>query len=306
MYRGEIESGKFYAFINDHVEIVDWLEKDTIQTDKPLNIGIDQSSTCSGLYIQAEDLKYMTELPRGYMSVSTYKRALIAQLKTLLRGKEISHFIYEQHGAHITPLHSTINEITDVLKSYTKNRMFSNVKVKGILPTVWRKGFLDKTEYKNQFKREFVKNACYQEVVKCEPEMEKFKRFSSEGLDGFEAYGIINGYLNLNYDETGMRVVNTSMLFRNGRRLQYTIYKTTKEVLDRDIENLIKNRGDSNTGILKANRELLLENSINRVVGEYSTAIIIYEKHSEFCRFVFELDEVHNQGDMYLVFVKRL
>lgn len=302
MYRGEIDAENFYAFINDHVEFQEWLKAPLLKSKHKVDVGIDQSSTRTGICIQSPDLLYVTELPRGFMTVPQYKKALITQLHKILNGLELNHFIFEMHGRHITPLHSMINEITDELKNYTKNFLVNDITVKGILPTVWRKGFLSKEKYSGEFRREQVKEACKREAVERNPLLQQFANFSGKDLDGFEAYGIINGYLKLNYAEDGTRIVNTSMQFKNGRHYDYRIYKCREVDLDEKIKEI---QNGYNIPVLYSNSELLLDNSLNRVVGGYDKAIILYKEHSEICRFIIELQSKHNLGDIYLVSVEK-
>lgn len=303
MYR-QFDVEDFYAFKNDHVEFCKWFTSPELKTNHKVNVGIDQSSTRTGICVISPDLLYIAELPRGFMSVTEYKKALIIELRKILKGLEIDHFIYEKHGNHITPLHSMINEITDELKRYTKNFLADDVKIVGILPTVWRKGFLPKSEYSGNYKRELVKEASATEAIKIYPKLQLFKNYSGKDLDGFEALGIILGYLRLNYDKDGNRVVNSSMEFKNGRRYKYRLQKTNRHDLDSDIKLL---RNGRKIPLLKSNIELLFDNSLNRVVGEFSKAIIEYsEEHSEICRFIFELEEPHMPGDIYLALVESL
>lgn len=298
--RMEIMAPDFYSYQNGEVFKQVWLKRFELPTDYPVNIGIDQSSTNTGICVEAPDLLYITELPRGYMRVSDYKKALIEQLARILEGKTINHFIFEKHGNHISPLHSLINDITREIKSYSKGLKKDGVKVVGVLPTVWRSGFLPKEEYGGQYTRDKVKEASYAESIKRNANLARYRKVSGKDLDGYEAYGIIEGYLNLNYDEDGNRLVNTTMEFKNGRKYRYRVKKVNLTNVFSEAESI-----SSGGHILLGNKNILIEETLNRVVGEFERATIIFKEHSEFPRLIFELEQVYIPGDCYIITVER-
>ena len=310
MNRDDIFADSFPVYLNGKMYKLDWLQRPKLQCSSQVDVGMDQSSPSSGITIQGDDLKFITELPRGHMTVYEYKKALGRQLQYLLEGTSIKHFIYEKHGRHITPLHSLINEITDEIKKFTKPMIHNDVIVKGVLPTVWRSGFLKGDEYKGRFRREDVKLACVEEVIKRDPLTQVFKEHSHKkngvpDYDGYESYGIINGYLDLNYTDTGQRIVNTTMEKRANRRYEYLIFKTTEVNKADTVKYIQKNYSNLTCPVLVGNNELLINEMMNRVQDDYKECIITLEDHPETSRIILDLEEEHLPGEQYLIYTKK-
>ena len=308
--RDDILAPSFPVYFNKKMYKLDWFQKPNLKTINQIDVGIDQSSSCTGLCLKNIDLTMIMELPRGDMTMSEYKQALTQQLDILLDGYNVRHFIFEKHGRHISPLHALINEITDEIKKYTKPLVYDDVYIKGVLPSVWRSGFLDKEVYAGQFKREQVKWACVQEAIRQEPELEQYIKYAhkKDGVpdyDGFEAFGIISGFLKLNYAEDGTRIINSSMEFRNGRKFDYTIFPTTEYELYDELREIKSRYASRSCVTLLSNNKLLLDNSLNRVLDDYKDAVIIVDKNSpEIPRLIIETNKEFNPEDRYLIYVR--
>lgn len=302
----EFSDNPFACYMNNNVYKLNWCKSPRLTSKYRVDVGIDQSSSSTGICIQSPDLLFLTELPReiGIMSVIEYKRALKKELDCLLRTLDVRHFIYEKHK-HITPLNSVINEITDTLKTYTRSLDKDSVKIVGVAPPVWRKGFFSSGAYEGEYTREAVKIGCVEQAIREQPNIEKFKDFSHKDYDAFEAYGIINGYMRMNYAEDGTRIVNTTMDYRYGRKYSKILFKCQLEEIDAKVMYIKHTFGEPSTPIILANKELLLENSLNRIMGEYKEAILIIKEHSEFPAYIIELEERYNVGDAFIVYVRR-
>ncbi len=309
--REEIESNCFPIYLNGKMYKSDWLKPIPLRCKSYVDVGIDQSSTCTGITIQGEDLLFICELPRNksIMTVNTYKRALIAELHTLLRNLRVDHFIYEKHNRHFSELESVIHEVTKEIKSYCKKykNLEAGINIHGILPGVWRSGFLPKEEYKNRFNRSEVKLACVEQAIKMNPDLEIYKKWAFKDYDGFESYGIINGYLNLNYDKNYNRIVNTSMDKINRLNPTRVITKCSQDNLEETI-NYIKEAycKKFDCAILLGNNEILLEESCRRVLSEFNECIIVMpSNHPEIPSFILETRETYYNGDLYLIYTER-
>lgn len=301
MIINEISQKPFACFYNNQIYKLNWSKCPNLKSLTPVDVGIDQSSSSTGICIQSDDLLFLTELPRDDMSVSEYKKALKKELDCLLRTLSIRHFIYEKHK-HISPLESVINEITGVLKTYTKIFDKKEVKIVGVAPPVWRKGFFKFSDYKGDYTREAIKEACVDLTIQEKPITEKFKSFSHKDYDAYEAYGIINGYLRMNYTETGQRIVNTTMSYREGRNFSYMLFKCLKRDQENTIEYIKRTYADLQTPIIISNKELLLENSLNRLMGEYNEVILVIEEHSEFPAYIIETGKHYTNGEMFIAY----
>jgi hypothetical protein len=305
MYTNEFSNKPFACYYNGKVYKLEWLHSPNLKSDYSVDIGIDQSSSSTGICIQSKDLMFLTELPRDDMSVNEYKRALKKELHVLLKTLSVRHFVFEKHR-HITPLENVINEITSVIKSYTKVYDKHEVKIAGIAPPVWRKGFFKESEMADiKYTREFIKDACVNQAIVENPALEKFKAFSHKDFDAYEAYGIINGYMRLNYADDGTRIVNTSMEYREGRKYKYQLFQCNKSNIKNTINYVRSNIADEDTPLVYANEELLLDNSMNRLMGEYDSVILAIFYHSEFPSYVINLGQEYHLGDMYIAYGRR-
>ena len=309
--RADLYAPDFPVYYNDKMYKLDWFQRPTFNTNKPVDIGIDQSSTSTGLCIQNSDILMIMELPRGDTTLNEYKQALTQQFDALFSSLVIRHLIYEKHGRHISPLHALINEITYTIKSYTKPLIYDDVYVKGILPPVWRSGFLISDNYKGKFRREEVKIACVNEAIKRNESLKQYVAYANKkdgvpDYDGFESYGIINGFLDLNYTKDGERIVNTSMEFRNGREFNYIIEKTNSLDINETKLRLKQRYGSRDCKYILGNNKLLLDNSMNRVLDDYDDVIMeIPKDHPEIPRLIIETRKEFNPEDRYLIYIRK-
>ena len=296
----------FWGIINGEVKEINWLSKLRLPTDKTVQVGIDQSSSRTGITIKNDEMRFITELPREItMNVRDYREALVMQLDYFLRPLDLSHFIFEKHNRHITPLHSLINEITDEIKKYSKTRKSEGVVVKGISPTVWRSGFLLGDEYEGRFQRAQVKSACRDEVFKRYPEMKAFERYCSDDYDGFESCGIIDGYMYLNYLPNGLRRVNTSMEKKAGRRYSKEILKVNRNKIKEGIDYIMNNYANNPT-IVWGNKDILIEESLNRCMDDFKEVILVITEPKEYLKLNFETGTTYSSDSVYLIYSKKL
>jgi len=297
VFREELDSSYIIYYHNGEVYKRPWF-KDWNLKSKKISLGIDQSSTCTGLYLEGESDKILIEFPRNLTDVQTYKKALINELDSLIFNSEVEHFIYEIHN-HISTKDSPLYKITEELREYSKAGTFNNSKVKGVLPSVWRKGFLNKEEYKGEYTRDKVKEACLRQTLKENPNFEKYIKYSHKDLDSYEAYGILKGYMTLNYNIEGVRLVNTTMSVLNSRNFKYTI-KAVK------YENLSKELSQFNIPILLSNNEINLKESCNRVLDEYTECLILFDNsHPEVPRYILETGTYCDEDLIYIVHTKK-
>lgn len=297
VFKEELYYNKIAYYHNGIVKTKSWFEDFGISS-KEISIGIDQSSTCTGLYLEGDNDKLMIEYPRDFIDLEVYKKAVTNEIDNLIFNSSVKHFIYEIHN-HISTRESPLYEMTQELKKYAKQETFYNTIIKGVLPSVWRKGFLNKSEYSGEYTRDKVKDASFRQTIKEEPMLMKFFGFSHKDLDGYEAYGILKGYLNLNYTKEGLRRVNTTMNTLKSRNFSYEIFVG-------DEFNISKKIKEFNIPLLIGNNEINLKESCNRALDEYEDCLILINgDHPEVPRYILETGVPYEDGLIYLIHTKK-
>lgn len=282
-----------------------WLANFNLTFVGKVYVGLDQSSSCTGLYIRDDSgNKFMTEFVRGDVPVSKYNRVIVETLKNILKDVDVRLFVYEEHGRNISGLDNIINEVTDALKGYSKVLRYRNVETYGVLPGVWRKGLLQNEELETgSFRREAIKEICYQKIVSMYPELSKFRKYChSSDLDCYEAAGILEGSLNLLYAPDGNKIVSRVLGYNSLRKTVYSIHKCNVSYLGAVLD---KYRSKGNVEVYYSNSEVLIDEAVNRVCGTDGTKIIVYRRCLEYCRFVLEIEEVIGDDELFYVVCKR-
>ncbi len=278
--------------------------KHNLTFGKDVTVALDQSTTRTGLSILSRDGDvFLTEIARGEHSRRDYGDFLTTQLKHLCMNIDVKYFLFEEHGRHIAPVESVIHSVTDSLKAFSKQYGFRVFETHGIPPSVWRSGFLNSDEYAGQFTRDKVKKACMTQAIKEVPGLEAFIPYSGKDFDGFESYGIAKGFLNLNFDMYGSRIVNRCLKKNNFISPTYELVKCSFEELEGTLKILTNN---GRTPVIMGNPSIRLEESVNRVCALYDECVIFYKNCPEFCRFVLEYQEPATSRDIFLVLVKKV
>lgn len=179
----------------------------------PYLIGVDASTTCTGIAVQTLDRELIAvievsrhrDLPRRM-----FKSKLKIIFNKLFYGCDIRLVVVEQPygGEKFMIMQNTTMLIKNSIVA------FENVDVKKILPSVWRSEYLKSPEYKGRKMRSRVKVAVRDETVKRYPFVLNMSYHSTDGFDGFEAVGVLDGYMDKNYvdgDISKTRKINTSM-----------------------------------------------------------------------------------------------
>lgn len=304
--KAEIGNKDLTYFYNGRVYHGKWFDTLPFKFEGITDIGIDQSSTSTGIAIETPSQLFMCTLERGDLSVPLYMRAIKQQLNTLLLNCDLRNFIYEKHGVHITPVESVINDVTDSIKEFARYRYGRVINSAGVLPPLWRSGFLIDDKYKNRFSREQVKLACVEECCTRIPSLRSFIPFSGKDYDAFEAYGIMEGYKTLNYTDDGMRIVNRTMDKNIMRKTKHLVIKCKVSDIYNEIRFIENNIAKKCVEVVKYNPNIFVRDAVNRICGVYDEAVIVYEPCQEFCRLVFDYGEPIAKDETFLVYCRRV
>lgn len=303
----DIMGKDLFYFYNGNIYKSGWLKKLPIIFSDNVVVGIDQSSTSTGICItDSVGNLFVTEFVRDGVTVSRYNNALVDGLYKLLVDLDVKYFVYEEHNAHIAPLESVINSVTDSLKKFSVKFNRRDIEVHGAPPTVWRSGFLPREEYEGQYGRNKVKRACVSEAVKRVPELEKFIKYSQKDFDGFEAYGICQGFLSLNFSEDGTRIVNRFLKQHHAREVKYRIIKIKSCNLSDEINRVQTKIAKGKCPVVLSNPIMQLDEAVNRISGIYKECVMVYKPSLEYCRLILETMELLENDEMYIVYIRRV
>lgn len=161
-----------------------------LDKDKVYDVGIDQSTTCTGMAFCSLDKSHIIVLELlNFDRDAYYVPQLCKFIRDTLSNIKVRYLIMEE------PLGYNTGKRNSVLSNLKKTLVpvISELNVKRfdtILPASWRHGLMPKVVEGDRRKKDTV----VREVLKLYPALESFKPYSNGDYDGIEALGIIMGY----------------------------------------------------------------------------------------------------------------
>lgn len=145
-----------------------------------------------------------------------------------------------------------------------------DVKVGQVLPQEWRSQVLDKSKGKNRHKKDVVKMNITEDLIDKYPILEPYLMYCPKSFDGFEAMGILEGYLMLNQGSMGMRRVNKAMQVKANHDVYYWVNLVNSESfkLTSGLGSKIWVKERHSFSVLEYNEKLSFEEN-----GRYATTI---------------------------------
>jgi hypothetical protein len=198
--------------------------------DYPIMIGIDQSTSQTGVFIS-----YLNGTPVACIDVinrsksipsDIYARMLSLWLKNQFAGCNVKFVVTEATEDYSRTVYSrtvlaglkgainlAINSITELASANHGE----------ILPQTWRKHYLaDKCYSGRRAKKELVKESAVEETIKRFPMFNEYLRMTGKGTDSADACGILIGYLEEMYYDKSYRLKRVNVLNKVNNKLQYT------------------------------------------------------------------------------------
>lgn len=199
--REEVAQGKFDPLFRQGELTSIMLD---LPSDRKYHLSIDQSSSCTGIYItdEAFSFHFICDIKRGSESKDMFYRYLQAFLRRLLKDCKVTMVVYED----LPPMKyrgsgNVLRELRGHLNAWFSNDpQFSELQEddrKTILPQQWKSKIIDKSKGTGRFndKREIASD-----IVDRFPELKfYFDRCLVKDYDGFDACGIYHGYKLLHY-----------------------------------------------------------------------------------------------------------
>lgn len=295
-----------------------------VTSNKPVYIAFDQSTSQTGMCIRTVDGKaciLLDFINSGLPDTATYMKMLELCLTKVLKGLDIKLYIIEKPWGGKKYSYSVLSGLKSYMQTLTYTiPELNNVSISEVYPQTWRSGFLDKNKYKGRFKKNLVKNAVREEFCLREPKFEYYAHKRSKVPDSLEAYGILLGYIAKNFDESGVKKVNTTMAGNKKVLIDWELIKCNyndlavkkkenpkfnipEEILRkcRSIRCLAR-KDEHGVEVMKYNTDLTEYENILRACNKNKKVVVIEIPFSSlYCCYIWNSKEVLNPGEKYLL-----
>lgn len=169
--------------------------------DRQYSMGIDQSTTCTGIYIEdvTEDFSAILEIPRDkVMSKTQYFSELTKFLNYMFKDRELTTVVYERPIPNMkqSVAYKTLTELAGKLEQWLyDNPAMTKVKTMSLYPQSWKSKVMDKSKGSG---RTSNKMAIAEDICDAKPHLKEFFRLTqAKDLDAYDACGILMGYKKL-------------------------------------------------------------------------------------------------------------
>lgn len=183
----------------------------TLNKDCVYDIGIDQSSSCTGIAIISTDkrIRIIMDCMRDTGDREEFYRQLYRILKNLVHGQKIRHVVCETpppvQGKQYTSriLLELLGRLSAWIEEIPELR---NAEFGKIFPQSWKPFVVDTSKGKG---RDKIKACIAEDICDILPEFDTYReRHVSRDYDAFDACGILLGYLAYSYDASGYRMIS--------------------------------------------------------------------------------------------------
>lgn len=174
------------------------------------DIGIDQSSSCTGIAIRStdKDIKVLIDVRRDCGDKPTFYRELKGILRGCIAGHKIREFTCEDpvptkgKKYSSTVLLELRGRVSEWVESIPE---LENAHADSLYPQTWKSFIVDKSKGKNRSNNKF----CIADDI-CDkvPEFRKYMNvYAPSTYDAFDAYGILDGYGMYAYTEDNLPLI---------------------------------------------------------------------------------------------------
>lgn len=203
--------GRYLTFHEDCDYVKSQLK---LREDYSHYVSFDPSTTSLGLCITDKDFNYhiLAEFKRVSNDKDAFYRDVKYFLKTIFTNIKVDLIVYEQPpmDKKYTRAGAILREFLGVMKSWkTSIPSFEWAYWDSLLPHQWRSHIVDKSKgvYNSNGERRFtskIENAL--DILDREPLLKTYfdEHIRTSDYDGFDAYGILHGYLEERFDENGV------------------------------------------------------------------------------------------------------
>lgn len=266
-------------------------------TEKPLTVGLDPSTRCTGIAVTAglDKVLMLGEVVNVYgVPKQQYLATLSRILSLLLREANVERIVFaEPYGGNV---YLTLQEVNTFLK--TNLRLKGDFPIVSIKDNVARRYFFDLVDSsrKGKMKRAYVKEAIMRASLEIDPRYSSFVPYcSSKDYDAFDALAICLGYLKANEPIGGVPRINTTMRYHRTPKYSVSVIKDTA-VLARDYPGI---------PVLEYNTEFSIEENASRGIADRDEFIAVIPRGLESLILSWEYGVWLKQDEYFLLYSKR-
>lgn len=251
--------------------------------DRIYLMSIDQSSKETGIYLTDLDVSFhfIGTVERRLQDKYRYYEEIRLFLKRLLRGKTLGLFVREDlppvNRGRALPV---LGELVGILNSWRSSGdipEFTNLpddKWEKIMPSTWKSKIIDKSKGKGRFNK---KREIASDLVDKFPELVDYFNSvkPSSDYDGFDACGILHGYIATHYSDTGAKIAGTKDF--QGDIMVYCRSVSKEELSDREslLEWFFPQEYDYGHKWLEMNTEASYYDNIRRAASKHPFVLTI-------------------------------
>lgn len=288
----------------------------TLSKDLVYMIGIDQSTTCTGIFITDTKcmLKIILELKRMGEDKEIFYKDLQGILGLLFSDVKVSLIVHEDPVPNKNKYYSgaILLELAGRIKTFMGNiPSLARAEIAHLPPQSWKPFAINKELAKESgtTSRERGNNKetlSYDICQKFCPEFMEYRaRSFSSGFDGFDACGILYGFLLASHDENGNRIIYGRIEKRHKSLVCYDYI--TKYELKNNQEVFSSRLGLSQysvkpTFLFYNNRYNLFKNIRMASSNWNSSVTLLPKKELERLRLQFDFEEDNNKVLVMYVF----
>ena len=208
-----------------------------LQTNNVYRIGIDQSSSCTGIAIQdvSKDTTILIDFKRDSNDKEGFYRDLKYFIKKIIHGISIQYFVYEK------PIYTPNQRYTSRMLIELSGRVqewvteFEELQgatvVDSVFPQSWQSLVVDSSKGKNRMRK---KECIADDLCDLYPEFRGYlDQHYSKDLDAFDALGILTGYEKYAYTPDGIPMICGTIEKRHTSLVCYS-YMPVADAMDLD------------------------------------------------------------------------
>lgn len=190
----------------------------TLRSTTPVRIGIDQSSSQTGVAVKKSNGEFMCLIDfvnSSCLNYNLYKTMLGLKIEQVFSNVDVEICVVEKMWGGNKKSFEMLSELASFIEGFKYIiPSWSKAEISEILPNVWRSDYLAGPEYKGMFTKDKVKFAALLEGIKRYPQLSNYGNFHREGdhiNDSFDALGILEGYEGKTFskDKSMRKVANT-------------------------------------------------------------------------------------------------
>lgn len=209
----------------------------TLPSTRSYEIGIDQSTSCTGIFIKdnKDDVNIMLEVARANISEEDYRKELFGLIGRIIDGKEITLIVCEKPVPKFEQPHTfrVLTKFFSNLEIFLEtNPNLSNTSLESIYPQSWKSRIIDKNKGTGRINS---KRCCAEDLCDVKPLLWNYIDVSpNKDLDGFDACGILLGYKKCAFTEDGRPKIYGDVEKRHKTMVYYryvdiSVMKTTED-----------------------------------------------------------------------------